>query len=226
MPAFVSPKNRDHGKTEIGPDAGAMLGGSQGRRNLVAMMAKDEKQSAENNDDADFDEGGPILQVGAFASAPNVDGSDDSNHHDGDGRLSQGRKREHGGEVLTEDAGQSSYGAAGDDKKETPAVEKSGEAAKAVANVAIQAAGFGIGGGEFRISERAEQREDAANQPDQEGEADGAVHLAKDRARRAENAGANDRTDEEEKKIAEAESAYEFRHEELAQGGAIRPKAS
>ena len=43
-----------------------------------------------------------------------------------------------------EGAGEGGDGAAGDDEKQAPAVKKSGDAAKAVADKTVEAAGFGI----------------------------------------------------------------------------------
>ncbi len=57
------------------------------------MAAKRKQNGAENDDDADFDEGSPILEVGTFAGAPDVDGSDDGNHDDGENGLAEGRER-------------------------------------------------------------------------------------------------------------------------------------
>src|SRR5207302_2416197 len=176
------------------------------------MMTKSQQQSAEDDDDAHLDERSPVLKVGAFARAPDVDGCDDSDHHDGGDGLLHGRNWENPSEIFTEGPRQGGDGAACDDEKKAPAVEKGGEAAETVANVAIQTARFGIGSGEISVSERAEQREDAADDPDQKRKADGAVDLAKNRARRSKDAGANDGTDEEEQKIAKAECADEFRH--------------
>ena len=126
--------------------------------------------------------------------------------------CADGRERNYFCEIFAEHARESGDGAAGDDEKEAPAVEEGGDAAEAIANVAVEAAGFGIGGGELGVSERAEQREDAADDPDEEREADGAVHLAKNGAGRSKDAGADDRADEEKQKIAEAECAKKWWH--------------
>jgi len=105
------------------------------------------KYRAENHDDADFDKGGPVLEVGAFAGAPDVHSGDYGNHDDGEDRFSQGGERDDLCEVLREGASQGGDGAAGDDQEEAPAVEKSRDAAEAVADETIEAAGFGICGG-------------------------------------------------------------------------------
>ncbi len=77
--------------------------------------------------------------------------------------------------MLREGAGEGGDRAAGDDEEKAPAVEKSGDAAKAVANETVKAASFGIGGGELGIGESAKKRKDATNDPNEEREADGAV---------------------------------------------------
>src|SRR6266436_6235818 len=84
--------------------------------------------------------------------------------------------------------------------------------AEAVTNVAIQPTGFGICSRKLGVGECAQQREDAAYYPDQERKADGAVDLAKNRARRSKDAGANDGADEEKQKISKAKSANQFWH--------------
>src|SRR4029077_18561253 len=144
--------------------------------------------------------------------APDVDGRDKGDHHDGDDSLRYGRKRNYFCEIFAEDARESSDGAAGDDEKEAPAVKEGGHAAKAVTDVAVETAGFGVGGGELGISERAEQGKDATDGPDEEGQADGAVDLAKDGAGRSKDAGANNRSNEEKQKIAEPECAEKWWH--------------
>ena len=63
------------------------------------------------------------------------------------------------------------------------------------------------------IGECAEQGEHSSGNPNQEREADGASDLAEDGAGRSKDAGANDRADEEKKKIAKAKRANEFGHE-------------
>src|SRR5260370_1091874 len=213
LPAFVSTESGDHGQAEVGPEAKPMLSCAQAGGDVAAMMTKGQQQGAEENDDAHLDERGPVLKVGALTGAPDVYDRDDSYHHDGSDGLLCGRNRKNPGEIFTEGARQGSNGAAGDHEKKTPAVEKSGEPAETIANVAIQTACFGIGGGEFSVGESAEQGEASTHGPNQERKADGAVNLAKDGAWRSKDAGANDGADEEKKKIAKAKCADEFRHE-------------
>ncbi len=171
------------------------------------MVTEREKNGAEDDDDADFDERGPILQVGTAAGAPDVDGGDNADHQDGNDGFSCGRERDDFCEVFAEDAREGSDRGAGDDQKEAPDIEKSGHAAEGVADIAVKAAGFGVGGGKLRISERAEKREYAARKPDEKRKTDGAVELAKNETGSAENAGANDRADKEKEEIAETEGS-------------------
>ena len=84
--------------------------------------------------------------------------------------------------------------------------------AEAVTNVAIQPTGLRIRGRKLGVGECAQQREDAAYYPDQERKADGAVDLAKNRARRSKNPGADDGADEEQQKIAKPKCANQFWH--------------
>ncbi len=121
------------------------------------MAAEREQDGAENDDDADFDEGGPILQVGAFAGSPDVDGGDDGDHDDREDRFSQRGERNDFREVFGERAGERGDGTAGDDQEQAPAVEKSGDAAETIANEAVEATGFGVGGGKLGVSEGAEE---------------------------------------------------------------------
>src|ERR1700687_2453653 len=172
-------------------------------------MAEREQHGAEDDDDSDFDQRGPILQVGAFARAPDVDGGDHGDHYDGDDGGLERRERNNLREIAREGARKRGDGAAGNHQKQAPAVKKSGHAAEAIADKDVEAAGFGIGGGEFGIGERAEEGQDAADNPDEERVADGAVELAKDQAGSEEHAGADDRADKEEKEIAFAERAEE-----------------
>jgi hypothetical protein len=100
--------------------------------------------------------------------------------------------------------------AAGDDEEERPAVEKRGNSAESIANEAVKAARLGIGGGEFGVGECAEEREHAADDPDKERGADGAVELPQNQSRREEDARADDGADEEEEQVAGAECAREL----------------
>src|SRR4029077_16139093 len=143
-------------------------------------MAEGEEHGAEDDDDSDFDEGGPVLQVGAFPGAPNVDGGDDGDHGDGDDDGFEGCEGDDFGEIAGEGSGEGCDGAAGNHKEQAPAIEEGRHATEAIANENVEAAGFGIGGGELGVSERAEEREEAADDPDEEGIADGAIELAED----------------------------------------------
>jgi len=80
---------------------------------------------------------------------------------------------------------------------------------------------LGVGGGEFGVGEGAEEGEDAADDPDEEGVADGTIELAEDQAGSEEDTGADDGTDEEEKEVALAEGAEESGHwgGMIAEGG-------
>src|SRR5690349_811804 len=107
-------------------------------------MSERKKSRAEDYDNSDLDERGPVLQIGAFAGAPDVHGGDDSDHRNGNERGFDGGKRDDFGEVTGERAGERGYGAAGDYEEEAPAVEERGHAAKSIANENIEAARFGI----------------------------------------------------------------------------------
>ena len=61
------------------------------------------------------------------------------------------------GKVAREGVRERGDRAAGDDEKQRPAVEERGDAPESVANEAVEPAGFGIGGGEFGVGERAEE---------------------------------------------------------------------
>src|SRR5260370_11978233 len=162
---------------------------------------------AEQDDNCGFDEGGRVREVGAFARAPHVDGGDHGDHGYGDAGGFEGRQRDDFGEIAREGAGERGDGAAGDHQKQTPAIEEGGDAAKAVADEDVQAAGFRVGGGEFRIRQSAEEREEAADEPDKEGRTGGAVELAKDQAGSEEDARADDGADGEEKEVALSQGA-------------------
>src|SRR4029077_9319317 len=115
--------------------------------NLASVMSEREQHSAENDDDPELDERGPVLQVRAFAGAPDVDGRDDGDHRYGNYRGFDGRERNDLGQIACEGAGERGHGPAGDHQKQTPAIEERRHAAEAIADENIEAAGFGIGGG-------------------------------------------------------------------------------
>jgi hypothetical protein len=185
---------------------------AQGGRNFTGVMANGKEHGAENDDDADFDQCGPILEVGTFACSPDVYGGDYGDHNDGDDGLANGRDRNYFCEVFAENARKSSYRAAGNDEKETPTIKECGGAAEAIANVAIEAASLGVGGSELGVRESTEQREDATDSPYKESKADGAVDLAEQGAGSSKDAGADDRADKEEQEVAEAEGTEKWWH--------------
>src|SRR5712691_6211235 len=147
-------------------------------------MSQGEQHGTKYDDDSDLDQRGPVLQVGAFARSPDVDGGDDGDHGDGDRGGFEGSERDDFGEIAGEGSGQGCDRTAGDYEEQAPAIEKGGHAAKAITNEDVEAAGFGVGGGEFGVGEGAEEGEEAADNPNEEGEADGAVELTKDQERR------------------------------------------
>ncbi len=110
-------------------------------------MAEREEHGAEDDNDADLDQRGPVLQVGAFAGAPDVDGGDDRDHCHGYAGGFERRERDDFGEITGKGAGQGRHGAAGDYQEQAPAVEEGGHAAEAIANEDVEAASFGIRSG-------------------------------------------------------------------------------
>src|ERR1700686_1494968 len=110
-------------------------------------MAEGQQHGAEDYDDPDFDERGPVLQVGALARAPDVDGGDHGDHGDGNERGFERRERNDFGEIAGEGASERCDGTAGDYEKKAPTVEEGRHAAEGIANENIEAAGFGIGRG-------------------------------------------------------------------------------
>src|SRR3984893_5386260 len=212
LPTFVGPENGDHGQAEIREKRKTGSRRAERRGNFAHVMAERKKNGAEDHDDSDFNQRGPVLQIGAFACAPDVDGGNHRDHRDGDDRGLEWRERNNFGEIARKGASERGDRAAGNHQKQTPAIEKSGHATEAIANKNIEAAGFGIGGGAVGVGERAEEREDAADNPDEEGGADGAVELAKDQAGSEEDAGADDRADEEKEEVAFAKRAEKRGH--------------
>lgn len=197
LPAFVSPENGNHRQTEIGEKTEPLLRCAQSGRKVTAMMAERKKYGAEEYDDADLHEGGPILQIGALARAPDIDDGDDSDHGYGHKRGGQWRERDDFRQVAAEGASQRGNRAAGDYQKETPAIEEGGKTAESVSDEAVEAAGLGIACGKLRISERAEKREDTADEPDKERKANRAIELTEDKSGSKKDAGADDGADEE-----------------------------
>src|SRR5277367_3849123 len=131
------------------------------------MTAECQKDGAENHDDANFDQRGPVLKVGALACAPDVYRGDDGDHGDRQNGLAKGGERNDFREVFRESASQCGDRAAGDNQEEAPAIKESRDAAKAVANETVESASFGICGREFSIGQCAEEREGASDDPDQ-----------------------------------------------------------
>src|SRR5260370_39156152 len=93
-------------------------------------MSEREQHGAQDYDDSDFDQGGPVLQVGAFAGAPHIDGGDDGDHGDGDRGGFEGSERDDFGEIAGEGAGERGYGATGNHQEQAPAIEKGRHASK------------------------------------------------------------------------------------------------
>jgi len=83
LPAFVRPEYGDHGEAEVGKKAETVLGRAERGGQVSGVAAERKKDGTQNDDDADLDECGPVLEVGAFARAPDVDARDDGNHDNG-----------------------------------------------------------------------------------------------------------------------------------------------
>src|ERR1700693_3986337 len=118
---------------------------------IGSMVTHGEQHGAENGYHADFCECGPVLQVGAFASAPDVYRGDHHDHSHADDGTGSWRERNDFRKVAGESACQRGDGAAGDYQEKTPAIKKRGGAAETITNVTVQSAGFRIGGGEFGV---------------------------------------------------------------------------
>src|SRR5256886_3902053 len=59
---------------------------------ISSMMTPSEKHHTQDNDDCNLYEGGPILEVGALACAPDIhDGDDGDHHHSNDCRSEERR---------------------------------------------------------------------------------------------------------------------------------------
>src|SRR5271169_6835636 len=88
LPALVRPQHRDHGETEGGDERMTSEGRIHRRVNFRGVFAvpesEDDEDAAKEHDDADFDEGGDILEIGTFARAPDVDESNGGDHKDRD----------------------------------------------------------------------------------------------------------------------------------------------
>src|SRR6266481_3031149 len=89
-------------------------------------MAEREQHGAQDDDDSNFDERGPVLQVGAFARAPDVDGGDHGDHGDGDEGGFERSERNDFGEIAGEGAGKSGDGAAGNQQEQAGSEENAG----------------------------------------------------------------------------------------------------
>jgi hypothetical protein len=80
-------------------------------------MSKRKKKTAEQNNEQHFDERRPVLEVGAFARAPYIDGGNDTNHDDGDDGCACRGKRDDFGEIARESSSQCRDRAARDDQE-------------------------------------------------------------------------------------------------------------
>ncbi len=83
LPAFVGPEDGDHGQAKIGPEGVAALRRTHGRGQIAEVPAHGKQYGAEENDDANFGERGPILQIRALARPPDVHDGDHRDHGDG-----------------------------------------------------------------------------------------------------------------------------------------------
>lgn len=137
LPAFVSPEDGNHSKAEIGKKAKAVQGRAESGRQIAGVSAKRDKDCAEDHDNADLDESRPVLQIGTLARAPNVDNGDYGDHGDREDGFSERGERNDFREMLGERARERGDGPAGDHEEETPAIEKSGDAAESVADEAV-----------------------------------------------------------------------------------------
>src|SRR5450631_15992 len=212
LPALISPKHRDHRQAETGKQRGTRLRRTHSSGQFSCVSTQRKKKAAEQHDQQNFDERGPILQIRALAGAPDVDRGNDGNHqHRNDSRTAGGERNDFG-QISRERARQRRHGTAGDHQEQRPPVQKRGDAPETVADEAVESTRFRIAGSEFGIGQRPEQRKNSTHNPHQKGKAHRAVELLQDEARRQKNPGANDRADEQQKEIALTQRADEWGH--------------
>jgi len=89
LPTFVGPKHGNHGQAKGGSEGEAVLRGAEGGRNFGGVTAERKQNGAEKDDEASLDHRGPVLDVGAFARAPDVDCGDDGDDEDRSEGLSR-----------------------------------------------------------------------------------------------------------------------------------------
>src|SRR5271154_5756782 len=216
LPAFVGPQDADHGEAETGE------GKSGGCRIVTSsedgLLAVPEQDGADDEDGGDFNGGGDVEQVGALARAADVYGGDDQNHKDGNRFCADGRERKKFAHVVAEGDSERGDGAGADDEEKRPAKEKGGKSAEAIANVDVQAAGFGLHRAEFAVRERTKQGKDAAGQPNGESQRNGIANSAQDRTGNQKNAGADNGADDHQHEIFHAEDATQLPRSRIRSG--------
>ena len=81
LPSFVGPQDGNHRQAEIGEERNPVLCCAHRQGDFASMMTPSEKHHTQDNDDCNLYEGGPILEVGALARAPDIHDGDDGDHH-------------------------------------------------------------------------------------------------------------------------------------------------
>src|SRR2546425_2436050 len=155
-------------------------------------MPEQQQDRAQHDDQQNFGERSPVLKIRTVTRSPNVDRGYHGNDSNGYDLLSQGAEGNNFAEIGTEGDGERGHGAAGNGQKHGPSIKKRGQWAEAIAHINVDAAGFGLHRRQFAIAESAEKREHAAGNPDQRGDSDRIVHLAKEPARDKEDARTDD----------------------------------
>ena len=213
-PAVVGPECGDERDHEAG-EAAACAGEAGCEVVPATVLDAGETEGGDDDDQQDFEPGEGGLHVGGVAGADDVEAGDDPGGGDGEDlrpqQVSEGGLREEaedgeGAEHAHEAGGDGGDGGGLGDGDPGPGVEEGGEVAVGVAEEGVFATDAGLHGGDFGVAHGAEEREQAADDPDgvdHARTADGGHHLARDE----EDSGADDDADDDGRGVRGVEDA-------------------
>jgi len=168
----------------------------------MKAVAQRDAGHGEGEERADLEPRAPVLHAGRLADAADVHGGHGGDHGDPGQLVRRRRERDELTQVVGE-RHRERRGPAGVDRQEQgPADQEGGEGAECFAHVDVAATGIGQHGAELTERERAEQCQDAPQEPDEQRHTQVSAGLAQHCPRHREDPRADRRPDDDEDQVA------------------------
>ena len=135
---------------------------------MAKAVTQHEARASQRENRSHLQRRAPVLDGGRVADAPDVHGGHGGDHRDTGEPVGQGGEGDQLAQIVRERYGERRGRAGVDRQEQRPAEQERGQGAECLAYVDVAATGVGQHGAELAERERAEQREHAAEKPDEQ----------------------------------------------------------